>query len=112
MPQIHRKPKIEQLGTMTIEGVQAVGTRTTTTIPAGQIGNDRDLNIVSERWYSPDLKMTVLSKRTDPRMGETTYRLTQINRSEPDPSLFQVPADYTVTEAPREMPVLLQKPQQ
>ena len=104
--------KVEQLGTTTIDSVQAVGTRTTATIPAGQIGNDRDINIVSERWYSPDLKMTVLSKRTDPRMGETDYSLTQINRSEPDPSLFQVPSDYTVTEATPGKPVLLQKPQE
>ncbi|MGD1091756.1 MAG: hypothetical protein ABSB35_07155 [Bryobacteraceae bacterium] len=93
-------PKVEQLGTMTIEGIQAEGTRTTTTIPAGQIGNDRALEIVSERWYSQELKVAVLTKHSDPRMGETVYRLTQINRSEPDHSLFEVPADYAVSDGP------------
>jgi hypothetical protein len=93
-------PKIEQLGTMTIEGVQAEGTRTTTTIPAGQIGNDRALEIISERWYSQELKVAVLTKHSDPRMGETVYRLTQITRSEPDHSLFEVPADFTVSDGP------------
>jgi hypothetical protein len=94
-------PKEENLGTMTIEGVQAQGTRTTMTIPIGQIGNDRPIDVVSERWYSPDLKMTVLSKQIDPRMGETDYRLTQIDRSEPLPSLFEVPSDYKIADAPQ-----------
>ena len=83
----------------TIEGVAAEGTRTITTIPAGQIGNERDINIVSERWMSPDLGVLVMSKRSDPRMGETVYKLTNVNRSEPAHSLFEVPADYTVTDA-------------
>lgn len=91
-------PKAEQLGTQMIGGVQAQGTRTTITIPAGQIGNDRDLNIVDERWYSPELQVVVMSKHSDPRMGDSDYTLTNINRAEPDPTLFQVPADYTITE--------------
>jgi hypothetical protein len=90
----------EQLGTQTIEGVAAEGTRTTFTIAAGKIGNDRPIVTVNERWYSQELQTVVLSKNSDPRMGETTYRLTNIDRSEPDPSLFQVPADYTVEEGP------------
>lgn len=94
------KPKVEDLGPSTIEGVEAEGTRTTVTIPAGQIGNERDLNIVSERWYSPELQVVVLSKHSDPRMGESVYKLTNINRSEPLPSMFQVPADYTVVDSP------------
>jgi hypothetical protein len=88
----------EQLGSQTIEGVVAEGARVTFTIPAGKIGNDRPIVTVNERWYSPELQTVVLSKNSDPRMGETTYRLTNIDRSEPDPSLFQVPADYTVDE--------------
>jgi hypothetical protein len=88
----------EQLGTQTIEGVAAEGTRVTFTIPAGKIGNERPIVTVNERWYSPELQTVVLTKNSDPRMGETTYRLTNINRSEPDPSLFQVPADYRVEE--------------
>lgn len=95
-------PKVEQLGTQMIEGIQAEGTRTTVTIPAGQVGNERDINIVSERWYSPELQVTVLSKRSDPRTGESAYRLTNINRSEPLHSMFEVPADYTIT-SPKDM---------
>ena len=82
----------ESLGTQLIEGVQAEGTRTVVTIPAGQIGNERPIETVSERWYSPDLQMVVLTKNSDPRMGETTYKLTNINRAEPPASLFEVPA--------------------
>jgi hypothetical protein len=88
----------ESLGTQTIEGVEAEGTRVTYTIAAGKIGNERPIVTVNERWYSPELQTVVLSKNSDPRMGETTYRLTNISRDEPDPSLFQVPADYTVKE--------------
>ncbi len=88
----------ESLGTQTIEGVEAEGTRVTLTIPAGKIGNDSPIVTVSEQWYSPELQVVVMSKSSDPRMGETTYRLTNIVRSEPDPSLFQVPADYRVEE--------------
>lgn len=58
--------------------------------------NEQPIHIVSERWHSPDLKTVVLTRRSDPRTGEHTYRLTNIVRGEPDPSLFQVPADYTV----------------
>ena len=88
----------EQLGTQTIEGVVAEGTRVTFTIAAGKIGNERPIVTVNERWYSPELQTVVMTKNSDPRMGETTFRLTNIDRSEPDPSLFQVPADYTVEE--------------
>jgi len=90
--------KSESLGTQTIGGIQAEGKRITETIPAGKIGNDRDINIVSETWYSPELQTTVMSKNSDPRSGEVVYTLTNINRSEPDPALFQVPADYKIRE--------------
>jgi hypothetical protein len=97
--------KVEHLGLQSIEGgVSAEGTRTTITIPAGQIGNELPIVTVSERWYSPELQVTVMSTRSDPRTGTTTYKLTNINRSEPAPTLFQVPSDYTVhdlTNGPR-----------
>ena len=93
----------ESLGTRMIEGVEAQGTRTTTTIPAGQIGNELPIEIVSESWTSPQLQTLVLSKHNDPRMGETTYRLTNIQLIEPLPMLFEVPADYTIQEGPRPM---------
>lgn len=88
----------EELGTQTIEGVSAVGTRTTMTIPAGQIGNERAIDIVDERWFSSDLQTMVMTRHSDPRSGEVVYRLTNINRTEPDHSLFEVPADYTLRE--------------
>ena len=90
--------KAETLGTQTIEGIQATGTRTTRTIPAGEIGNERPLEITSEVWTSPDLQTVVLSKRNDPRIGETVYKLTNIQRAEPDPSLFQVPSGFTTRQ--------------
>jgi hypothetical protein len=93
--------KTEQLGNMYIDGVQAQGTRTTTTIPAGEIGNDRPINIVDEQWYSPDLQMTVLTKHSDPRMGETNFALKNINRSSPPSYLFEIPAGYTVKTGPQ-----------
>jgi len=93
--------KTESLGTQTISGVVAEGTRHTRTIPAGQIGNDQPINIVSETWYSQDLQMVVMSKHSDPRNGDTTYTLTNLQRSEPDASLFAVPADFTVKEGPQ-----------
>lgn len=86
----------EQLGKQMIEGVEAEGTRTTVTIPAGEIGNERPIEIVSERWYSPELQLVVMTRHSDPRFGETTYKLTNINRSEPTKTLFEVPSDYTI----------------
>jgi hypothetical protein len=88
------------LGTQEIAGVQAQGTRTTETIPAGKIGNEKPIVITDERWYSPDLQVDVRVKHSDPRMGDVIYQLTNINREEPDASLFQVPADYTVVNGP------------
>jgi len=88
--------RTEELGEQNIEGVNAKGTRTITTIPAGAIGNERPIETVYEKWYSPELQMIVYSKHSDPRFGEQTYKLTNINRSEPDSSLFQVPSGYKV----------------
>ena len=88
----------ESLGRQMVEGVEAEGTRTTRTIPAGEIGNDRAIEIVSERWFSTELQMVVMSKHNDPRSGETIYRLTNINRADPAKTLFELPAGFTVTE--------------
>jgi hypothetical protein len=89
----------EDLGTQVVEGVAATGTRTTTTIPAGSIGNEQAIVIVSEQWFSPELKVLVMTKHSDPRTGETTYRLTNIAQGEPARSLFEVPPDYTLRES-------------
>lgn len=96
--------KTESLGKQTIEGVEAEGTRTTITIPAGKIGNDRAIEIVHERWYSPELQTVVLNRHNDPRWGETTFKLTKVSRSEPAHALFELPSDYTVKEGPPRPP--------
>ena len=87
---------VEDLGTATVNGVPARGTRLTTVVPVGAIGNDREFRGISERWFSSDLNLLVKSVNTDPRFGTTTYELTNISRQPPDPSLFQVPAGYDV----------------
>jgi hypothetical protein len=98
-PPANDERKTEALSRQLFEGVEAEGTRVTTTIPVGKIGNDRALEIVSERWESPVLQVVVLSKHKDPFAGETTYRLTDIKRQEQPQTLFEVPADYTIEEA-------------
>ena len=88
----------EKLESRTMEGLLVEGTRHTTVYPTGSQGNDRPITQVSERWWSPELKVMVLWTSNDPRNGENTQRLSNIDRSEPDPSLFLPPADYTVVE--------------
>ena len=88
------------LGTQTIGGIMAQGTRITRTIPAGEIGNERPIVMTTERWYSPDLQVYVLTKRSDPLIGDTVMQYTSIQRQEPAASLFQVPSDYSVTQRP------------
>jgi hypothetical protein len=82
----------------TIEGVAVEGRKTTTVIPAGQVGNEQPITITSEQWRSPDLNVLVMTRHSDPRTGESIYRLQNIIRAEPDRSLFMVPADYTVKD--------------
>lgn len=93
-----RQASKEDLGQQVIEGVTANGTRETITIPAGAIGNDQPIKIVSEHWYSPELQMDVMTRHDDPRFGETIYKLTNIDQSEPAATLFHVPPDYTVVQ--------------
>lgn len=92
-------PVREEIGQQVIEGVMATGTRTTTVIAAGAIGNDQPIRIVSEQWFSDDLKVLVLTKHSDPRVGETIFRLTNISRADPAASLFVVPSDYTLEQS-------------
>lgn len=93
-----RKSQAEDLGEQVIEGVKAQGRREKRTIAVGQIGNDRPIEISSEVWYSPEIKAVVLSKQSDPRVGESEYRLTNISRAEPPRTMFEVPPGYTVKE--------------
>ncbi|MCC7175628.1 MAG: hypothetical protein IT159_10560 [Bryobacterales bacterium] len=91
----------ERLGKQVMEGVEVEGTRQVTPVPAGQTGNGEQVKVAFERWYSPRLQTVVLSRRSDPHAGDTVYRLTNINLSEPPASLFQVPAGYAVKEGPQ-----------
>jgi hypothetical protein len=84
------------LGRQEVNGVMAVGSRVTIVIPAGSFGNDRDVKVVNERWYSDELQVLIKSVNNDPRFGINTYELTEINRAEPDRSLFDPPAGYTL----------------
>jgi len=95
-----RQIKHEDLGTQTIEGVSAEGKRETVTIPTGAIGNERPIEIVSETWFSPELHTMIVRKHSDPRVGETVFRLTDIKRIEPDAALFQPPAGTKLKTEP------------
>jgi hypothetical protein len=86
----------EDLPPQVIRGISVKGSRITMTIPVGTFGNDRDVKVINERWYSEDLQVLVNSSNSDPRFGVTTYELTNIVQAPPDPALFQVPADYTL----------------
>jgi len=90
--------KSEALGTQMMEGVNAEGTRVSTTLETGAIGNDRPIQMVNERWFSSELKTIVMTKHSDPRTGEEIFRLTNISRTEPGTDLFQVPTNYQISE--------------
>jgi hypothetical protein len=84
----------EDLGMRNIEGVDCTGTRQTSTIPAGAIGNEMPIAIVTETWTSEAIGAVVESTSDDPRFGKTTYKLTNLQLSEPPRSLFETPANY------------------
>ena len=90
--------RTDDLGSQVIDGVTVQGKRITRTVPAAQAGSDRDIEVVTETWTSPDLQMVVMSKTSDPRFGDSVYKLTNISRAEPDPALFSVPADYQIQQ--------------
>lgn len=98
MTTVSNRARREELQPQNIEGVSATGTRTTTIIPPGEIGNAQEIRVVSEQWFADELQVLVATRHSDPRTGDTTYRLRNILRAEPDPSLFLVPSDYTVQD--------------
>ena len=100
----------EDLGNQDIDGVHATGTRVTTTIPAGKMGNEQPMTVTSERWYSTELKATVMTKHTDPWAGELKTEFKDINRAEPDASMFTVPGDYKVVDQ-KNGPFMIEKRQ-
>jgi len=97
----------EQLGKQMADGVECEGERAVTTMPVGTIGNDRPIETINETWYSPELKIMILSKRGDPRFGESTYSVTNIARSEPDAALFQAPSEYKIIDSESKKQVTL-----
>jgi hypothetical protein len=90
--------KTDDLGTQVIDGLTVQGKRMTRTVSAAQAGSERDIEVVPETWYSSDLQMVVMSKTSDPRFGDSVYKLTNISRAEPDPALFTVPSDYQMQQ--------------
>jgi hypothetical protein len=93
---VNEQVKVETLASRTIEGVPANGVRRITTIPAGAIGNEWPIEIVSEEWFSPDLQILLSTDRLDPRLGTSAYRVVNISRTEPPRYLFEIPSDYTI----------------
>lgn len=100
----------EQLGTKAIMGLQAQGTRVTRTIPAGEIGNAKPINVVTEHWYSTELQLPLAMTHTDPMMGTMSRTVTNVNRGEPDASLFQVPSDYQLKSGKQGDVLYMRKP--
>ena len=88
----------EELGKGNVSGVEVTGTRETRVIGAGVIGNDQPISITKEFWYSPQLGLNMLVKRSDPRVGTQTFTVTEVSLSEPDPKYFQVPARFKVVD--------------
>ncbi len=89
-----RRIDVEDLGAQTVNGERVEGVRITETIAPETIGNDRELQVITERWVSMDLQVLIKSVYSDPRFGTTTYELTNISRTPPNPALFQVPPGY------------------
>jgi hypothetical protein len=93
-PGSQEQGQTEALGHQTMEGVAVDGTRQVSTIETGAIGNDRPIQVTSERWYSQELQTVVLTRHNDPRTGEVVFHLTNVSRSEPPANLFTAPAGY------------------
>jgi hypothetical protein len=101
---LSKNVKRDSLGTKTISGYEATGEKVTRTIAAGEIGNEKPIEVVTERWFSTDLQLPVMLVHTDPMMGTATTKVTSVTRSEPDASLFQVPSDYKIVTGRRDEP--------
>jgi hypothetical protein len=99
-PETRKLPQSVPMGERVIDGIKTVGSSLQFTLAPGEVGNEQPINVRSEQWFSPELRVVIASTHRDPLAGDTTYRLEQISRAEPDPSLFTVPADYTKSELP------------
>lgn len=103
------KATTRDLGTREIEGIKAEGKLRSYEIPAGEVGNRNPITVSDETWTSPELQVTVLQKHSDPRVGESTYRMAAIKREEPAAALFTVPSDYTVKDVMANVTRILEK---
>lgn len=108
--QTRKMPPAVSLGERSVEGVKVIGSRHEFEIAAGEIGNEQPIRVRTEQWFSPDLGVVVESLHQDPMVGETSYRLTNIRRGEPDAALFTVPAGYTRHEVAAPRMELFEKP--
>jgi hypothetical protein len=88
------------IGEKRIEGLKVTGSRLEFTLAAGTVGNEQPITVRTDQWFSADLGVVVSSMNHDPMIGDTTYRLEQINRAEPDAGLFQIPGDYSKNQMP------------
>ena len=88
----------EDLGKQLVSGVEVTGTRESVTYNPGQFGNDRQVTVSKEFWYSPQLGLNLISKRSDPRFGTQTFTVTNLTLAEPDPQLFEPPAGIQVID--------------
>jgi hypothetical protein len=88
----------EEMGHQVILGVDTAGTRETVTYNPGVIGNDQKINLTREYWYADQLGINLLSNRTDPSFGTQLFTITEINLSEPDAELFELPKDFKVVD--------------
>ena len=95
--------RIEDLGVKSIQGIYAVGTRTTTTFPAGFDGNSGEYSTTQETWASSDLRGIMVEESHDGPVGKTTTTLTSFEEGEPDPAMFKAPEGYTVWD-PQQSP--------
>lgn len=97
------KATVKDLGGKEIDGIKAQGKLKSYEIPAGEIGNRNAITVTTESWYSPELQITLLNKRSDPRTGERSWRMAGIKRDEPAAALFTVPSDYTIKDVMAQM---------
>ena len=89
--------QVEDLGVREFSGVSAHGYRETQTIPSEN--GEPETTVTDEYWYSDELRINLMMKHSDPRKGTVTLTVSRINRTEPDPSAFEVPDGYKLATA-------------
>ncbi len=94
-----RYREVVELPPRTILGFHAEGKRMTHVIPSGVIGNDHELSTVSEVWTSPELHIDLDRTTEDYNMTKTVVTVISLDRVEANPAMFEIPADYTISES-------------